>query len=200
MKRIIRNTLAFSCVITLFISCSEEKTDKNLDSFKTLDSLKIKDSLMASTPDKEKQFTQMGLDLMKNESFGNIKLSLGLTDIREYIGEPEDKSSLDMWGSDGNYHQDWNYNKMGLVLNIIGQVDSGKVINTMTISGLSGLKTKRLIGIGSTMEDVQAAYKESINPSSSNADMMVAGTIYGGIIFNMENKKVKSIIIGASAE
>lgn len=49
-------------------------------------------------------------------------------------------------------------------------------------------------------EKVQAAYKDKIDKSALNPETLVVGSIYGGLIFNFENKTVKSIFIGASAE
>ena len=70
----------------------------------------------------------------------------------------------------------------------------------ITITEPCEFKTTRNIGIGSNMEEVQTAYRQEINAKSSNTETIIAGTVYGGIIFNFENKKVKSIFIGASAE
>jgi hypothetical protein len=83
---------------------------------------------------------------------------------------------------------------------VVGQNNSNQVIGMLTISEPCELKTSRRIGIGSNMEEVKSAYKVAIDPSSSDSETIVAGSVYGGIIFKMENNKVKSIFIGASAE
>jgi hypothetical protein len=62
------------------------------------------------------------------------------------------------------------------------------------------LKTKRNIGIGNSTEEVQIAYKDLINSKSMNNKTIIAGTIYGGVIFKIEKNIVKSIFIGAGGE
>ena len=60
-------------------------------------------------------------------------------------------------------------------------------------------KTKQGIGIGSSVKEVQAAYPNQLNPAV-NDTKLVAGTVYGGIIFGLDGGVVSSIFIGAAAE
>jgi len=53
---------------------------------------------------------------------------------------------------------------------------------------------------GSGLEDVKKAYLSYIDPNSSNENEIIAGTVYGGIIFKFAGQKVRSIFIGAAAE
>jgi hypothetical protein len=69
-------------------------------------------------------------------------------------------------------------------------------LNMITITKPCELKTKRNIGIGSTYEEVDNAYRKEINPEFSDTETLTAGSIYGGIIFSFQNMRV----IGASAE
>ena len=62
-------------------------------------------------------------------------------------------------------------------------------------------KTQRGIQIGSSDTEVQNAYKNEINPQDSKPHAtIVAGTVYGGIIFDLTNGFVTSIFIGAATE
>ena len=62
-------------------------------------------------------------------------------------------------------------------------------------------KTQRGIQIGSSSAEVHRAYKNEINLHDSKSDSsIVAGTIYGGIIFGLKDTIVTSIFIGAAAE
>ena len=44
------------------------------------------------------------------------------------------------------------------------------------------------------------AYSDKINADESSDEMIVVGSIYGGMVFSFENGKVKQIFIGAGAE
>ena len=61
-------------------------------------------------------------------------------------------------------------------------------------------KTSRGVGIGSTEEEVRAAYKNLIDPGSRPGEMIIAGSVYGGVFFTIEDGKVTTIFIGAGAE
>jgi len=158
------------------------------------------DSLINNPVDSEDRFIDLGFELMKDESIGDIKLGIRSKLIIEMLGEPEEKSESVLWGADGEYHQQWKYTKNGIELDIIGEVDTALVVNMITIKSPCELKTKRKIGVGSSIEEIQLAYQKEINHSSSAPETIVAGTIYGGIIFNIECRKVTSFFIGASAD
>ena len=194
MNGIFSNSLTFFCLLLLFVSC------RNLNPNNDKNSLKPKDSLSSTEMNIANKYSEIGFELMKNESFGEIKLGVKLNKITEILGEPDSKSKSELWGADGEYHQEWNYTNRGIIFDFIGKPDSFQVVNMITITEPCEFKTTRNIGIGSNMEEVQTAYRQEINAKSSNTETIIAGTVYGGIIFNFENKKVKSIFIGASAE
>ena len=48
---------------------------------------------------------------------------------------------------------------------------------------------------------MKAAYADAIDPESGAEDeSIVAGSVYGGVIFSMRDGKVEEIFIGAAAE
>ncbi len=75
-----------------------------------------------------------------------------------------------------------------------------KLIESISVSAPSTLRTKRGIMIGSTAAQVMKAYKRQLNKESSDAGSFAAGSIYGGLIFKFERSKVALILLGAAAE
>jgi hypothetical protein len=137
------------------------------------------------------------------ESFGDIKLGQSSTELLKILGEPEVKSRAVEWGADGLIHQDWVWNPKGLEINISSE--KGKEETTSTVFSIRSFapctyKTKAGIGIGSTYDEVHAAYKRDINAEESNRQQIVVGSVYGGIIFSFHNDKVENIFLGAAAE
>ena len=59
-------------------------------------------------------------------------------------------------------------------------------------------KTTQNIGVGSTKRDILKAYEGKISNVSKGS--VIVGSIYGGILFYLENRKVKSMFFGAAAE
>lgn len=62
-------------------------------------------------------------------------------------------------------------------------------------------KTRRRIGIGSTEAEVERAYADTIDrETSARGEKVVAGSVFGGMIFEIEGGRVASIFLGAAAE
>jgi hypothetical protein len=159
-----------------------------------------KDTVKTADPNEPKDLAKIGSDLMANESVGPLKLGLTMQKVLQILGEPEYKSKATLWGADGEYHQRWQYGKQDIELDIMGAKSTDKTLNGISVGAPSTFKTPRGIGIGSSIEEVKAAYKNDIDPQSSNGETIIAGSIYGGIMFGITNGKVASIYIGASAE
>ncbi|MCX7708413.1 MAG: hypothetical protein N2484_01040 [Clostridia bacterium] len=149
----------------------------------------------------EKDYGEIGFDLVKNESLGSLKYGLTEKELVQKLGQPEEKSKAMVWGSDGMEHQSFYYKAKGIELDMIKDENVWS-IRTINIKKPCDFKTKRNIGIGSSKEEVLKVYKEELNPENSGHDTesYIAGTVYGGIIFGFENGEVSSIFIGAAAE
>lgn len=144
-------------------------------------------------------YLKIGFLLMK-EALGPI--SIGATDssILKTLGEPDQKSAAKIWGADGMEHQRWVYHAKGIELDMIRK-EITQTVNMIKIIGPCDYKTQRGIQIGSSDAAVQSAYKDEINPNDSKPNSsIIAGTLYGGIIFDIKDNIVTSIFIGAAAE
>lgn len=185
----------------LYCSCNSPSSDKTTGA----DSLSAITSAMAGEIAPEdsvdlsaKNDDEIGFELLKSESIGDLKIGLtGLKTI-ELIGEPAERSKAEKWEVDGEVHQNWLYTKEGITLEMIGEGD--QIINSISIIAPCQFKTKKQIGIGSSKEEVLKAYNITIDRSVGESDNITVGTVYGGLMFNFENEKVNSIFIGASAE
>lgn len=143
-------------------------------------------------------FQAAGARLLSEEQVGQFR-----------IGAPF-KNSLDgwtlsaktLWEADGLFHRSCLDSKSGMELNLSsGDSTFAKaVISSITITEPCTLETKSGIRIGSSYEAVRKAYGSTIDPQESNDSTLVAGSIYGGIIFTFEARKVSSIFLGAAAE
>jgi len=144
-------------------------------------------------------YTEIGFGLMK-ETVGD--LSLGIEDgaVLTKLGEPDKKSAAQIWGADGMEHQRWLYLSKGIELGMTRN-GSKQVVDRISLKSPCDFRTQRGVRIGSKVAEVQLAYSNEINPHSSRSEStIVAGTIYGGIIFGIKDGVVNSIFIGAAAE
>ncbi|MBT9545353.1 MAG: hypothetical protein IV090_08190 [Candidatus Sericytochromatia bacterium] len=141
--------------------------------------------------------------LMKSEQLGTLKLDLPLSQIKlpASCGSPQ-KDEETFWGADGALHQDWVYTACGLELGLVREKKTDpQHLFSLTLRAPSRLKTLRGIGIGSTAQAVLKAYASEYNPGESQKGLtIVAGTVYGGLIFTLKQGKVSEIFWGAAAE
>ena len=144
-------------------------------------------------------YLQIGFALMK-ENMGPISIGISAEDTLKILGKPEQKSDARIWGADGLEHQSWSYPTQGIELGMV-QKEGKQSVAGISIKSPCDFKTQRGIQIGSHAPEVHAAYKNEINPQNSNPEStIVAGTVYGGIIFGLKDNIVTSIFIGAAAE
>ena len=144
-------------------------------------------------------YAKIGFALMK-ETIGPLALGMAADDVVAQLGQPEEKSDAKIWGADKMEHQFWYYPAKGVELGMIKK-DGTQVIERIVIKNSCAYETQRGIKIGSSETEVQAAYQEAMNPgASSPGKRIVCGTVYGGVIFDLQNDIVTSIFIGAAAE
>lgn len=107
-----------------------------------------------------------------------------------------------LWEADGMHHQKWVSFRCGISLDMASDKKGGaKTIFSIAVISPSVLRTQRNIQIGSTRQEVINAYRdEQDTENSMPSGSFIAGSIYGGLIFNFENNKINRIFLGAAAE
>jgi hypothetical protein len=141
--------------------------------------------------------------MLRGESLGALKLGASEKSVLESLGKPEKRGAFILQGADGQYVQEWFYPAQGLHLVMsAGEKKTGaKTVFNFTASAPCSLATKRGIKIGSPESAVRKAYAAYVDRDSpAEPGTFVAGSIYGGIIFNFEKGKVSRIFFGAAAE
>lgn len=139
--------------------------------------------------------------LMAKERLGSLRIGLPERKVKQAVNCKVTREPERLWGADGAYHQTWKYAACGVTLDMVSdKAGAPKSIASITLTKPSRLSTLRGIRIGSTTESVMKAYKAEWNQESSKSDVFVAGSIYGGLIFNFQNGKVSKIFLGAAAE
>ncbi len=140
--------------------------------------------------------------LLNEERIGDFSMGLSEKDIKEKVPCPLKLGKEELWGADGIYHQIWDYPACGLSFSMnSAQKGGSKTVDGITVTAPSTLKTKRGIHIGSSEQDVIKAYSHDRDAEDSiEKQVFVAGSIYGGLVFQFKNDRVESIFLGAGAE
>lgn len=202
IKRIEMRTslLTGICILFFALSCSNNKATNNNLSNEDSSGTSTVESALAPETYKSRNYDEIGFELMDIESVGDIKIGIRAKKVLNLLGEPDEKTEAEIWGADGKTHQTWYFKAKGIELDLIGEENNDQVVGSIIVKEPCKLQTTRQIGIGSTFEEVQKAYTKAIDPNTIDPELLVAGSIYGGISFYFENEKVKQIFIGSSAE
>lgn len=141
-------------------------------------------------------------EMFEKETLGKLKLGQKGAAVIKVLGKPESKGKEELWDAIGEAVQDWNYPKQGVTLAMSSEKKGGEK-ETFSITAVAPcqLATSRGITIGSTEAELKKAYRAEWDKEASEAGkLFVAGSIYGGVIFNLKGGKVVQIFIGAAAE
>lgn len=147
-------------------------------------------------------FAAKGSDLLAGERIGSLRVGLHESELQRAIDCKLQRGSEKLWGADGLYHQTWQCAACGLNFGMVSDTRGGKkAVESITVTTPCTLATKRGIRIGSTEQEVRKAYKQDWNKEDSTpGKTFVAGSIYGGIVFQFQDGKVSRIFLGAAAE
>ncbi|NJN78727.1 MAG: hypothetical protein HC803_10725 [Saprospiraceae bacterium] len=181
--------------ILILTACKQNNDDKNVAQQEN----GLPQEVQAETQE-VKDFSEIGFKLMETETVGDLKMGLTTKEVEKLIGKPSEITPFELWEADGFEHQARVYQQETIELDFIKLEDGRIVSNMITITEGCKYKTARNIGIGSTYDEVLQAYNAEIS-TPENTSTLIAGTIYGGIIFQFsEENKVNNIFIGAGAE
>jgi len=140
--------------------------------------------------------------LLDEERIGDLRIGLSEKEVKKVVKCPLKLGPEEFWAADGAYHQEWRYATCGLTLGMVSEKKSGsKSVESITVVSPSRLSTKRGIRIGSSGQEVMNAYKSEWNEEESkHFGRFVAGSIFGGLMFDIRDGKVTGIFLGAAAE
>jgi len=141
-------------------------------------------------------------DIVAVESKFVLNNAVTSSDVLTQFGEPDEKSKEELMEADGCLYQNWYYRSKGLEISFCRDQNKTQLVGNISIYSPSELKTSKGIGIGSSKAEVLKAYKKEIDPKNKwgGPDIIVAGSEFGGLIFDIKDGKVSSIFIGAAAE
>ena len=141
-------------------------------------------------------------DFAAKDSLGKLKLGLSADEVIKTLGKPASKGKDVEWEAIGEFVQEWKFPDQGINLNMTSAKKGGaKKVLMITATAPSKLATARGITIGSPEAAVKKAYGSVRDEEQSVAGKtFVAGSVYGGVIFQFKDGKVSEIFIGAAAE
>ncbi len=140
--------------------------------------------------------------LLKAERIGPLRIALPEREVERSIACKPRRGPVTRWEADGDYHQQWTYPDCGITLDMIATTPKGaQAISAITLTRPSLWKTRRGIGIGGTEREAMAAYgRDRSAEDSAPGKNLVAGSVYGGLMFTFKAGRIERIFLGAGAE
>jgi hypothetical protein len=105
-------------------------------------------------------------------------------------------------GATGEWVESWHEPKEGLDVGFSASTEYGpRALRSVEITAPSRLVTRRNVGIGAAYDGVRAEYQDVLDRDfPPTPTTIIAGSLYGGLIFRFEGGVVQSIFLGAGAE
>ena len=200
--------LLFFCMALLLYGCDVIQKDpastapSSAASLPEISSTKNDQESSSDISDDGDEFYKKGEALLETEKIGGLCVFMTEKDVIKLFGEPTTKKKPKMAEIDLALHWNVAYSEIGLEINYIQEEgEEGKIYFFSIDSKKFEGETLRGIRIGSKKQDVLDAYADEINVEDSDKDLIVAGSMYWGIIFKLSGQdEVVSIFFGAGAE
>jgi len=141
----------------------------------------------------EEELAEASCRLLETETLGPLQYGQTDDEVKSLLGEPEECTEPEIWAADGRLHESWLYKGVDVQL-------ADGTLERVTVTAPFTQTTAAGIGIGSSASEVQKAYAGMIDPDATTEETIVAGTLFGGLVFVMTDGSVTSITLGISAE
>ena len=136
--------------------------------------------------------------LLEHESIGGLKQMADEKAVIALLGPPTKKDKPMLEGATGDYTSGWRW--PNATLDMVAEKKSGPwKARMITISKASTFETAQHIHIGSTRAELEKAYKRSEDDDKQKPNQWLAGSMYGGMLFELDHDKVSSISMGPFA-
>ncbi len=135
------------------------------------------------------------------ETIGGLKLGMDAEEAVTMLSEPDSKTKPFEEAATGYIKSEWIWKTKGVQLTMDSSQGKNEVVAIVVRYPFKG-KTSCGISIGSTMDEAKNTYGKYLDKDFSQGDSIIAGTVYGGIMFSkgVSSDEISSIAIGAFAE
>lgn len=141
------------------------------------------------------------LEISDVQALGALKLQLPESALEAILGKPGREGKEVLEAATGMTVKNRLYPRHGLTVTL-GRSDPGGewLVERFKATAPCQLKTPQGVGIATPVTRLKALYGSLLEKETSSPSQWVVGSIYGGVIFNVQGGKVTSIFVGAAAE
>ena len=155
----------------------------------------------AADPDDEANpRVQAARAMLEQEELGGLKPGMTGKAVIAVLGKPSSKSKPEVEGATGDVIATWEWKKAA-VRAVVADAKKKPIVRNLQLGSGARLKTKKGVGIGSTLAELDAAYAAVRRPSDDGENRSyLVGTLYDGMVFELADGKVTSVYWGVLAE
>jgi hypothetical protein len=158
---------------------------------------------VAEDPDDENSpRVKSAMALLAEEDLGGLKPGLDAKAAEKILGKASKKGKPVMEEATGESVATWEWKKAGVSI-VFSDAKKKPVARNITLTAGAKLKTKAGVGIGSTLEELDAAYAAVRRPADGDGDaeaLYRIGTMYVGMVFELKDRAVTLVTWGTLAE
>lgn len=145
-----------------------------------------------ATSETEKQ--RATRELLEREEIGGVRLGMTGKEVIAILGRPSDVFPSVRDAPTGRLTTRWYWKADGIELMFIGPSSTLAKLRGLALTGPSPLETTMGIGIGSTLEEVDAAYFAVHDDSKDKENYVIGGE--EGMVFEIGGGKVGAVYWG----
>lgn len=138
--------------------------------------------------------------LLQEESIGGLKPGIDAKAAEKILGKASKKGKAAVEEATGETVATWEWKKAGVRI-VFSDAKKKPVASLIALGAGAKLKTKAGVGIGSTLEELDAAYASVRRPPDGDAEASyLVGTMYAGMSFELVDRAVTAVYWGTLAE
>ncbi len=131
------------------------------------------------------------------QAIGPLRIGMPEAQVAKLLGVPKTKSPAEMMAATGEYTGEWSYADVSLQM--VSDKPRGPFrVSAISVVAPSRYKTPEGIGIGATRGEIIAVYGPYLG-HTNDANEMLVGSVYFGLLFTLEEERVAGIFLGAMA-
>jgi len=141
------------------------------------------------------------LQITDVQALGALKLQMPESALEAILGKPGREGKEVLEAATGMTVKNRLYPQHGLTVTLgRAEANQGWVVERFKATAPCQLKTPQGVGIATPVARLKTLYGSLLEKETSTPSQLVVGSVYGGVIFNIQGGKVSSIFVGAAAE
>lgn len=141
------------------------------------------------------------LSIVQVQQVGPLKLNMAEPKMAQSLGKYSSEGKAVHEAATGLTVKERHYAKLGLKVTLAQEAAGARwTVARFRAEPPCPWKTPQGVGLGTPEAKVRKTYGALLDKEMTNAEQIVVGSVYDGVIFSLKDGKVSAIFVGAAAE